>query len=95
MQKVILRTIFKHMMDKKGNLRSEWEFTKGKSCLNNLKVFHNEITASVDKRRGADIFYLDLSKAFNTVSLNILIDLLMEQELDKWTGRWVENWPSC
>lgn len=62
--------------------------------MNNLKVFHNEITASVDKRRGADIFYLDLSKAFNTVSLNILIDLLMEQELDKWTGRWVENWPS-
>lgn len=30
MQKVILRTIFKHMMDKKGNLSSEWEFTKGK-----------------------------------------------------------------
>lgn len=30
MQKVILRTIFKHMMDKKANLSSEWEFTKGK-----------------------------------------------------------------
>lgn len=73
-------------MKDKGNVNNECEPTKGKSCLNNLKAFCNETTALVDRRRGKDTFYLDLRKAFNTVSLNILVDVLMEQELDKWTG---------
>lgn len=30
-----------------------------------------------------------------TVSLNILTDILMEQESDKWTGRRVEKWLNC
>lgn len=94
-QQVILRTTCKHMKDKRGNVSSDWEFTKGKSCLNNLKAFYNETIASVYKRRGADTFYLYLSKAFNNVSLNILVDILMEQERDKCTGRWVETWLNC
>lgn len=60
------------MKDKEGNVNTECKLTKGKSWLNNLKAFCNETTASVDTRRGAHTFYSDLSKAFNTVSFNIL-----------------------
>jgi len=83
MHQIILRNISKHMKDKKGNVNIHHGFTKGKSCLKNLKVFYNEVIASVDEGRGADIVYLDISKAFNTVSLNILTDVLMEYGLDK------------
>ncbi|KAK4825534.1 hypothetical protein QYF61_000111 [Mycteria americana] len=92
MQQIIVRTISKHMKNKKGNVSSDHGFTKGKSCLNNLKAFYNEVTALVDKGRYC---LSDVSKAFNTVCLNILIDILMEYELDKWIGRWTENWLNC
>jgi len=36
--------------------------------------------------------YLDFSTAVDTVSLNTLIDVLMEYRLDKRTGKWIEHW---
>ena len=42
-----------------------------------------------------DAVYLDFSKAFDTVSHNILIDKLTKYKLDKWTVRWTENWLNC
>ena len=42
-----------------------------------------------------DAVYLDLRKAFNSVSHNILIDKLAKHGLDKWTMRWTENWLNC
>ena len=38
-----------------------------------------------------DIVYLDFSKAFDTVSHNILIGKLRECELDEQTVKWTEN----
>jgi len=38
------------------------------------------------------IVYLDFSKAFDTVSHNILIGKLKKCGLEDWTVRWVENW---
>ena len=35
------------------------------------------------------VVYLDFSKAFDTVSHNILVMMLTKHE---WTRRWVENW---
>ncbi|KAK4831658.1 hypothetical protein QYF61_018625 [Mycteria americana] len=45
------------------------------------------MTNSVDERRTVDAVYLDLCKAFNTLSHNILTDKLMKYGLDKWTGK--------
>jgi len=36
--------------------------------------------------------YRDFSKAFDTVSHNILIGKLRKCGLDEWTVRWLENW---
>jgi len=38
------------------------------------------------------VVYLNFSKAFDTVSHNILIRNLRKCELDEWTVRWIENW---
>ncbi|PKU46414.1 rna-directed dna polymerase from mobile element jockey-like [Limosa lapponica baueri] len=52
------------------------------------------ISKHVDEGRAVDVVYLDLSKAFDTVSHNILIGKLRKCGLDEWTVRWVENWLS-
>lgn len=80
---MILRTIYKHMKDKKGNVSSHCGFRNMKSRLNKLKAFYNEVAASVNKRRGADIAYLDFTRAFDTIIL--IIDILMEYGLGKQT----------
>ena len=41
--------------------------------------------------RAADVTYLDFSKAFDTVSHNILLGKLRKCGLDEWTLRWTEN----
>jgi len=39
-----------------------------------------------------DVVYLDFSKAFNTLSHNILPGKLRKCGLDEWSVRWIENW---
>ena len=46
----------------------------------------------IDKGRAVDVAYLDLSKAFHTVSHNLLIGKLRQRGLDEWAVRWAENW---
>jgi len=41
-----------------------------------------------------DVVYLDFSKAFDTVSHNILLGKLRKCGLDEWSVTWIENWLS-
>ncbi|GAB0204550.1 mitochondrial enolase superfamily member 1 [Grus japonensis] len=89
---VILGVINKHIEEEKVIGRGQHGFTKGKSCLTNLIAFYDGMTGWVDERRAVDVVYLDFSKAFDTVSHNILVSKLRKCGLDEWTVRWVENW---
>ncbi|GAB0210022.1 mitochondrial enolase superfamily member 1 [Grus japonensis] len=91
MEQLILGVINKHVEEKKVIGSGQHGFTKGKSCLTNLIAFYDDMTGWVDKGRAVDV-YLDFSKAFDTVSHNILIGKLRKCGLDEWTVRWVENW---
>jgi len=71
---------------------SQHGFTKGKSWLSNLIPFYDGMTGWVDEGRAMDVVYLDFSKAFDTVSHNILLGKLRKCGLDEWTVRWIENW---
>jgi len=39
-----------------------------------------------------DVVYLDFSKAFDTVSHDILLGKLRKCGLDEWSVRWIETW---
>jgi len=50
------------------------------------------MTGWVDEGRAVDVVYLDFSKAFDTVSHNILLGKLRKCGLDERSVRWIWNW---
>uniref|UniRef100_A0A8B9C754 Reverse transcriptase domain-containing protein n=1 Tax=Anser brachyrhynchus TaxID=132585 RepID=A0A8B9C754_9AVES len=65
---------------------------KGRSCLTNLISFYDQVTRLVDEGKAVDVIYLDFSKAFDTVSHNILLKKLAARGLDWCKLCWVKNW---
>ncbi|GAB0209347.1 mitochondrial enolase superfamily member 1 [Grus japonensis] len=92
MEQLILGVINKHVEEKVVIRSGQHGFSKGKSCLTHLIAFYDGMTSWVDEGRAVDVVYLDFSKAFDTVSHNILTGKLRKCGLDEWTVRWVENW---
>ncbi|GAB0177485.1 mitochondrial enolase superfamily member 1 [Grus japonensis] len=90
MEQLILRVINKQVEEKVVIGSGQHGFTRGKSCLTNVIAFYDGMTSWVDEGKAVDVVYLDFSKAFDTVSHNILVSKL--RKLDEWTVRWVENW---
>jgi len=92
MVQLILEIINKQVEEKKVIRNSQHGFTKGKSCLTNLIAFYDGMTGWVGEGRAMDVVYLEFSKAFDTVSRNILLGKLRKCGLDEWSVRWTENW---
>jgi len=90
MEQLLLDVIIKQVEEKKVIRSSQRGFTKGKSCLTNLIAFYDGMSGWVDEGRAVDVVYLDVSKAFDTVSHNILLGKLRKCGLDEWTVRWIQ-----
>ncbi|KAJ7403522.1 hypothetical protein WISP_150474 [Willisornis vidua] len=66
-------------------------FRKGRSCLTNL-IFYDQVTHVLDEGNAVDVVYLDLSKAFDTVSHSIVLEKLAACGLDRDSLCWVKSW---
>jgi len=84
--------VFIKQVKKKVIRSSQHGFTKGKSRLTDLIAFYDGMTGWVDEGKAVDVVYLDFSKAFDTVSHNILLGKFRKCGLDEWTVRWIESW---
>ncbi|CAM4551046.1 unnamed protein product [Caretta caretta] len=82
--------------------RSEWGrnpdrdkikhgFIRGRSCQTNLISFSEKITDCLDKGNAVDLIYLDLSKAFDTVSYGKLLVNLEKMGIDMRIERRIRN----
>ncbi|KAJ7398554.1 rna-directed dna polymerase from mobile element jockey-like [Pitangus sulphuratus] len=60
-----------------------------KSCLTNLIAFY--LAGCVNEVRALDVVCPDISKAFDTVSHNIIVGKLRICGLDEWTVRQIKN----
>jgi len=92
MEQLILHVISKQVEEKKVIRSSQHGFIKGKSCLTNLIDFYGGMSSWIDEGRAMDVVYLDFSKAFDTVSHNILKNKLRKCGLEEWSVRCIENW---
>ena len=92
MEQIILGEIMWHVHGIQGIRPSQHGFMKGRSCLTNLISFYDWVTRLVDEGKAVDVVYLDFSKAFDTVSHNILLGKLAACVLDRYTLLWVRNW---
>ena len=63
--------------------------------MTNLINNFNEVTGLVDKVRAVAVVCLDYSRAFDTLSYEILIENLLIYGPDEQTVRWVENCLTC
>ena len=65
---------------------------KDGSCLTNPVAFYDRVTCLVDEGKAVDIIYLDIRRAFDTVSHRILLEKLAAHGLEGSTLCWVSNW---
>jgi len=91
MEQFILSELTGHVKDNQGIRPSQHGFMKGRSCLTNLVSFYDQVTRLVEEGKAVDVFYLDFSKAFDTVSHSILLEKLAAHGLDGCNLHWLSN----
>ena len=91
MEQLGLDAISRQLEGKKFTSSSQLGFTGEMSCSANPAAFCDGITSWVDVGRAVDVIYLDFSKAFDTVSHDILVTKLRKCGIDVWMVSWAEN----
>ena len=92
--KVLEQCIFKHFKDFLRPLfvNAQHGFLQGRSTVTQLLAFYHEIGQSLDKGLQSDIVYLDLAKAFDSVSHQRLLLTLSLYRVSEKLLQWFESY---
>ncbi|KAF7249296.1 E3 ubiquitin-protein ligase Jade-2 [Varanus komodoensis] len=78
------------MLDREGRqAATQHGFRKNRSCQTNLVEFYDKVSRWLDGRDAVDVVYLDLSKAFDKVPHDILVEKLRSFGIHQSTVRWI------
>jgi hypothetical protein len=94
LESIIEEAISLHLTENNLINDSQHGFMKGRSCATNLIEFMEVVTKAVDRGESVDIFYLDFSKAFDTVPKERLLVKLMAKGIEGPLHNWLRNWLS-
>ena len=75
-------------------LDSQHGFRKGRSCMTNLLLFLDKVTAAVDRGEGVDVVFLGLAKAFDKVPHQRLLTKIKAHGIDGKVAAWISAWLS-
>jgi Reverse transcriptase (RNA-dependent DNA polymerase) len=67
LEAIIKDNVMSHLLANSLLKDSQHGFMPNRSCSTNLIEFMDKVTSNIDKERPVDIFYLDFSKAFDSV----------------------------
>lgn len=76
MDQIVLHTIMQHVKGNHVMKPNPHGFMKGKSCLENLISFYNDVALLVDEGKAVNVAYLSFSKASDAVFHSILPEKL-------------------
>ena len=94
-EKIIRKDVVKHL--DKNNLfnKSQHGFRAGHSCLSQLLQYHDKILTILEQGYNVDTIYLDFSKAFDKVDINILLKKIagigISGKLFKWISAFLSD----
>ena len=91
MEQIILSEIMRCLRGNQGIRPSQHEFMKGRFCLIKLISFYDQLTHLVDEEKAVNVIYLDFNRAFDVVSLSILLEKLASGGLNRHTFHCVKN----
>ena len=90
-EKVLRTRIVKFMEKHLLFNNSQHGFRGGRSCLSQLLIHFDRITAALEKGQGVDVIYLDFAKAFDKVDHIITLNKLKSLGIHGALGRWIYN----
>ena len=91
MEACVRDTLFNFWQSNNAIRSSQFGFIPKSSCCDQLIVYLNKVTKAVDRGSWVDAVYLDLAKAFNTVSHNKLLIKLVSMGVTDNLLKWLET----
>ena len=99
LESLIYDGIIAHLPSQQLIRSSQHGFLPHRSCLTNLLQYLETLTALLDEGHNVDVFYLDLSKAFDRVPHQRLLSKLNSHgvtgDIYNWVKSWLTNRKQC
>lgn len=96
LSKVLERCVYNNLMEHIAQFFTDAQhgFLKGRSTVTQLLSFYHNVGLSLDKGLQTDVIYLDLAKAFDSVSHRKLLVKLTTYGISDTLLKWMENYLS-